>query len=78
MAVAQKGDPLKKQKDTLNFKNNAVQKLMSPKKALKFRARNVPKVFANSIIGVAQKILKGNQRRAGKPSPGSKDYFKIK
>ena len=28
MAYAQKGDPLKKQKDSLNFKNKAVDKLM--------------------------------------------------
>ena len=28
MGVAQKGDPLKKQKDSLNFKNRAVEKLI--------------------------------------------------
>jgi len=30
MAIAQKGDPLKKQKDTLNFKNKAVDKFWKP------------------------------------------------
>ncbi len=40
-------------------------------------ARNAPKVFANTVIRGAQKALKGNQRRVGKPAPGSKDYFKI-
>ena len=28
MAIAQKGDPLKKQKDSLNIKNRAVEKLI--------------------------------------------------
>jgi len=40
-------------------------------------ARNAPKAFANIVIRGAQKALKGNQIRAGKPTPGSKDYFKI-
>ena len=59
MAVAGKKDPLKKQKDSLNFKNNAVQKLSRLEQAQKtIDSASVAIKYNDTLMAIKRRISK--------------------